>query len=52
MVLNKHESLKQYWEEQIQSSLPDDAEVWFKPEMKDEIYKFNITNDDTNTTSE
>jgi hypothetical protein len=47
MILNKHEYLKKYWEEQIGMKLPDDAEVWSRPEKHDEIYDY-----ETNTTDE
>jgi hypothetical protein len=47
MILNKHESLRKYWEEQIGTTLPQDAEVWSRPEKIDEIYNY-----ETDTTNE
>ena len=37
-ILTKDPSLKEYWEERIGCSLPDDAEYWPKPEKDEEIF--------------
>lgn len=47
MILNKHPQLRKYWEEQIGTTLSQDAEVWSKPEKHDEIYNY-----ETDTTNE
>lgn len=47
MVLNKHDSLKKYWEERIEMELPEGAEVWFKAEKVNEIYKYPKNETDT-----
>lgn len=40
LVLTKHPSLKAYWEERLNVTLPEDAEVWSKPEKKDEVFGY------------
>lgn len=39
-ILHKDPLLKQDWEDMLGRSLPEDAEVWSKPEKEDDIYKF------------
>lgn len=37
-VLDRHPDYKEYWERRIGVELPSDAEVWSKPEIKDETF--------------
>lgn len=37
-VLDRDPSLKEYWEEKIGVTLSEDAEVWSKPKLEDEVY--------------
>lgn len=39
-VLTKSPALRLYWENKIGVKLPDDAEVWSRPEKRDEIYAY------------
>lgn len=39
-ILTKHEDLRYYWEAIIDTSLPEDAEVWSKPELTDEVFNY------------
>lgn len=45
MVFDKHERLKQMWEDRIGTTLPDDAEVWSKFRIQDEIYRYPTVDD-------
>lgn len=38
MILKKSKYLKEYWEDRINVTLPEDAEVWSKPDLKKEIF--------------
>lgn len=40
LVLRKHPAKKSYWESRIGVTLPTDAEVWPKPQEKNEIYGY------------
>lgn len=40
LILNKSNSLRQYWEKRIGITLPADAEVWSKPKKEDEILNY------------
>ena len=40
-ILTQHESLKRYWEAEIDAELPEDAEVWSRPIKNDEIRSFD-----------
>jgi len=37
MILNKDQTLKTYWESLIDTELDEEAEVWPRPELEDEI---------------
>lgn len=39
-ILTKDPSLKYYWEDRIGVLLPMEAEVWSKPNLEDEIYRY------------
>ena len=39
-ILTKSQELKNWWEERLNCSLPEDAEVWSKPEKKNEIFAY------------
>ena len=39
-ILNRDESLKDWWEEKLAVSLPEGAEVWSRPEKAQEIFKY------------
>lgn len=38
-VLNKAETIKKYWEHRINTTLPEGAEVWSKPDLTIECYE-------------
>jgi len=38
-ICTKSQDLKYYWEEVIDINLPEDAEVWSKPNLDEEYYK-------------
>jgi hypothetical protein len=38
-ICTKSEDLKFYWEDRLDTSLPDGAEVWNKPNLDEEYYK-------------
>lgn len=40
MIVNKWDSLKQMWEEDLDVTLPEGAEVWSRPEKEKEIYEY------------
>lgn len=40
MVFDRSAHLKYYWESVLNTTLPDDAEVWSKPEKESEIYEY------------
>lgn len=39
-ICNKDEAIRAYWENKIGLPLPENAEVWSKPEERDEIYGY------------
>jgi len=39
-ILTRHESVKKRWEERLNVTLPDGAEVWSKPEKEKEILNY------------
>ncbi len=39
-ILTKSQELKNWWEERLNCSLPEDAEVWSKPDKKNEIFNY------------
>lgn len=43
LILHKSSILKKYWEEQIGVELPENAEVWSRPEKKDEVLNYPLS---------
>ena len=39
-ILTKHPEIRDWWEYRLGTSLPEDAEVWPKPEKEDEIFMY------------
>lgn len=44
MIFDKDPKLKEYWENKIEVSLPENAEVWSAPKKEKEIYGYHHIN--------
>lgn len=40
MILNKDPQLREYWEQTLDAVLPEDAEVWSRPEKEEEVKNY------------
>jgi hypothetical protein len=43
MIFDKHPAFRKYWEDRIGTPLPDDAEVWSRPKVNEEVWKAYTT---------